>query len=104
MAMTKCKECGAEISTKADACPKCGAKQVGTSGCAKFALGVIVFFVFVSVLGQCSRSNAPAQQSASTVQQAPSPVPHDDLTHFNSASFEFRVGGGQNRPESGTVV
>lgn len=26
MAMTKCKECGADISTKAEACPKCGAK------------------------------------------------------------------------------
>lgn len=26
MAMTACKECGAEISTKASSCPKCGAK------------------------------------------------------------------------------
>lgn len=82
MAMTKCKECGAEISTTADACPRCGAKQVRTSGCAKLALGVIVFFVLVSVLGQCSRSDAPAPQSASVSQAASAPVPHDDLTHF----------------------
>lgn len=27
MALTKCKECNSEISTKADQCPKCGAKQ-----------------------------------------------------------------------------
>lgn len=26
MAMTKCKECGNEVSTKADSCPHCGAK------------------------------------------------------------------------------
>lgn len=31
MAMTKCKECGAEISTTAKACPHCGAKQRRTS-------------------------------------------------------------------------
>jgi hypothetical protein len=27
VAMTKCKECQPEISTKAEACPKCGAKD-----------------------------------------------------------------------------
>jgi hypothetical protein len=27
MAMTKCRECSTEISTKADSCPKCGAKR-----------------------------------------------------------------------------
>jgi len=61
MAMTKCKECGTDISTKADACPKCGAKQVRTSGCAKFALGAIIFFVLVSILGQCSRTDSPSR-------------------------------------------
>ncbi len=88
MTMTKCKVCGTEISTKADAwadaCPKCGSKQFRISGYAKFALGVMMFFVFVPVLLQFSRSDAPAQQNATTVQQVPSPVPHDDLTHFIS--------------------
>jgi hypothetical protein len=32
MAMTKCKECGGEVSTKASACPKCGA-VVKRTGC-----------------------------------------------------------------------
>lgn len=87
MAMTKCKECGTEISTKADACPKCGAKQVCTSGFAKFALGVIIFFVFVSILGQCSRTDttprsatsattsSPASTASSVAEPAPPPAP-----------------------------
>lgn len=44
MAMTKCKECGAEISTKADACPQCGAKRKKTSGC---AIVVLIFFLLI---------------------------------------------------------
>lgn len=70
MAMIKCKECGAEISTKAEACPKCGAKQVRTSGCAKVALGTIIFFVLISILGQCSRPD----RSPSAI-QAPTASP-----------------------------
>lgn len=31
MALTKCKECGAVVSTKAEACPRCGAKQVAVN-------------------------------------------------------------------------
>lgn len=87
MAMTKCKECGNEISTKADACPNCGAKQVRTSGCAKVVLIFLGFIVFVAVIGQCNRdqssttstpasSSTPAAASpAATVAPTPPPVP-----------------------------
>lgn len=57
MSMTKCKECGTAISTKADACPKCGARQIHTSGCAKIALGLILFTAFVAAVGQCSEGS-----------------------------------------------
>lgn len=30
MALTSCRECGAKVSTQAEACPKCGAPQRGT--------------------------------------------------------------------------
>lgn len=33
MALVKCKECGAQVSTKAAACPSCGAKRKGGGGC-----------------------------------------------------------------------
>ena len=83
MAMTKCKECGTEISTTADACPKCGAKQVRTSGCAKVVFGVLGFFVFIAIVGQCSRSDTSspstsatsASSSSATAQPVAAPTP-----------------------------
>lgn len=54
MAMTRCKECGHSISTTADACPSCGAKQIRTSGCAKVVLVVILVFTGFALLGQCT--------------------------------------------------
>lgn len=47
MAMTTCKECGSELSTKAEACPKCGAKVPRTSAAAS---GCLVIVVFIAVL------------------------------------------------------
>lgn len=74
--MIKCKECGTEISTTADACPKCGAKQVRTSGCAKVVLFVLGFFVFVSIVGTCSRngSSTSSSSSASSTQTSQPPA------------------------------
>lgn len=80
--MTKCKECGNEISTKADACPKCGAKQVRTSGCAKVVLIFLGFIIALSIIGQCSRSSSDTSTSsassnapsASSTQAAPTPA------------------------------
>lgn len=47
MALVKCRECGTEVSTKAVACPKCGAVQKAkTSGCTG-CLGLGIFFFFV---------------------------------------------------------
>ena len=79
MAMTKCKECGAEISTTADACPKCGAKQVRTSGCAKVVLGFLGLIVFLAIVGQCSRNDSsstssPASETSPPVAQVGSDV------------------------------
>lgn len=66
MAMTKCGECGAAISTKAEACPQCGAKQVRRSGCAKVVLAVIIAFVALAVIGQCSREISTPGSATST--------------------------------------
>jgi hypothetical protein len=64
--MTKCKECGTEISTTADACPKCGAKQIRTSGCAKILLGFIGLIAFFAIVGQCSRNDSTSTSSSAT--------------------------------------
>jgi hypothetical protein len=51
MALVKCKECGAEVSTKAASCPKCGAvrkRQARPTGCLTW---VIAIFVVAAVIG-----------------------------------------------------
>jgi len=109
MALTRCKECGAEISTTADACPKCGAKCVRTSGCAKVALGAILFLVFLGVLGQCSRdgsSNSSASTAPTDASITPSaPAPHDDLSLFISKFGEpDRVESSENETPRPPIV
>jgi hypothetical protein len=48
MALTKCKECGAQISTKAAACPQCGAKR--RSGGGNLGCGSLLLVLFVGIL------------------------------------------------------
>jgi hypothetical protein len=79
MAITKCKECGAQVSTKADACPSCGAKQVRTSGCAKVVAWGIALVVALIFIGQCSSGSsthtaAPASNAAAPAGQAATPA------------------------------
>jgi hypothetical protein len=73
MAMINCKECGAEISSKASACPKCGAAGKkpmmtgGNTGCGLVLLIIIVGAIFTSVADGCrerSEARARAQQLA----------------------------------------
>jgi hypothetical protein len=50
MAMSKCKECGKEISTKADKCPHCGAPQKPKQyGCGTLILVVFIIGIFGSI-------------------------------------------------------
>lgn len=75
MAMTKCKECGAQISTKAEACPQCGAKPKKTSGCAIVVLGFVLLVAFASIVGQCSGpSTNTGSPSATTSSQTSQPA------------------------------
>lgn len=56
MAMINCKECGGEISSKADVCPKCGFRlKYEPSGCiigiSKIIGAIVGLVVFLLVLG-----------------------------------------------------
>lgn len=66
MAMTKCKECGAEISTKAEACPQCGAKRKKSSGCAVVVLIVLVVFAITIVAGNSGNNTSNRSSAASS--------------------------------------
>ncbi len=51
MALTKCKDCGTEVSSKADACPSCGRKRTKFWLTATYwAMGLFVFYVAFSVV------------------------------------------------------
>jgi hypothetical protein len=59
MAMTKCRECGAQISTKADACPNCGAKRKNNTGCGSLIGVAILVVIALALIGQCSSNTSP---------------------------------------------
>jgi uncharacterized membrane protein len=64
MALTRCKECAAAVSTKATARPRCGAKQgASTSGCL-ITIFILVFIFFVVIVLSGGRKSS-ASQSAS---------------------------------------
>lgn len=69
MALIKCKECGAKVSTTAKACPQCGAsapKQ--TSGCAWIAL---IFFGIPMIAGIAYQaSTGPARKAEEAAKEA----------------------------------
>jgi hypothetical protein len=76
MAITTCKECGNEISTKAKACPKCGAKTRSTGkmvgvGC----LSILAFFFILGAIGAMlddgSSYSEPAATRSTTATEAP---------------------------------
>ncbi|WP_135475265.1 zinc ribbon domain-containing protein [Pseudoalteromonas sp. KS88] len=58
MALIKCKECGAEVSSKAKTCPKCGAKPAKkTSLITWFVLILIVYLVYSASQRSTPNSN-----------------------------------------------
>lgn len=53
MALTTCTECNKEISTTAEVCPNCGAKQRSKSGAWKWWVGVpLTLFIVMMIAGQ----------------------------------------------------
>ncbi len=59
MAMTKCKECGKEVSQKAPTCPHCGVKDPGDNA-KQTAMGcLVVIILFGCFFAYCSRPDSP---------------------------------------------
>lgn len=64
MAITKCKECGGKLSTKAESCPTCGAKvNVAQKAIANLLGGVLslAFFLWLGWLVLDSLANSGGQ-------------------------------------------
>lgn len=65
MALTKCRECGAQVSNAAKACPSCGISNPGLSqanvlGC---LLMLVIGVLFVSCVGNMGRTSDPSDYS-----------------------------------------
>ncbi len=70
MALTKCKECGEEISSKADKCPKCGFKVKKTSTITWAVLAILLIW-FIGKIGSFSDSDTGTSAiSTENTQQA----------------------------------
>jgi len=84
MALIKCKECGTEVSSKAETCPKCGARVAAKPmGCGTLIgvvfLGAIIVSAFSSIFSSGTRSNTSSPtttpSSMSSVQVVSTPAP-----------------------------
>ena len=69
MALIKCKECGTEVSSKAETCPKCGARVVAKPmGCGTLIgvifLGAIIISAFSSIFSSGTGSGTASQSTS----------------------------------------
>lgn len=64
MAMTKCKECGKEISTSANSCPHCGVKNPGASAKDYIVGTVALVVIFLGLAMWIGTPQKPKQTAA----------------------------------------
>lgn len=70
MALKKCKECGHDVSSKADTCPHCGFKNKPKQfGCGAFLLILFVVSILISFINQSLDDSAAAKQRAIEAQE-----------------------------------
>lgn len=71
VALVKCKECGGQVSTKAEACPACGAKQKKPVGCLGWAFVILVFIPLMIAMfaGEGSKPTAKSGSQAAAADQ-----------------------------------
>lgn len=125
MALIKCKECGAEISSNAETCPKCGARVAAKPmGCGSLIgivlLGGVIISVFLSIFSSGTvDTTSPTTSSPSEVAEtivAPEPVVlgsqwsysqdadamskgttfHAVVSSSNTVDFDFPYSGAQH--------
>jgi zinc-ribbon domain len=82
MALTKCKECGSEISDKAAACPKCGAPVPAPRKKTGLLTWLVVGFLGLTLLGTIisnSSSNSTGNAAATAASAKPPPTAAEKL-------------------------
>lgn len=66
MALIKCKECGANVSSKAENCPSCGIKLASKNGGRSFVFAVVIFVSIVLLWLQNDESKKAIDSKANT--------------------------------------
>lgn len=86
MAIKKCKECGKEVSTKADLCPHCGAKQKRKSiGCG----GAILILIVIGFVGsQFADYNKKAEERKQVIHREQVRKSQDEKNQKAKVAFE----------------
>lgn len=89
MALVKCKECGSDISSKAEACPRCGAKPRRTSGCAWLVLILFGLLIIPPMFSgfDGARDRAAVRTARPTAQQ-PSATPKPENSSYRHSDYD----------------
>jgi hypothetical protein len=85
MAMTKCKECGTEISTKAEPCPKCGAKAPKKTSAFTWLVAGLMVLGFIGYIS----GNNTGSTVTSTATQSPAPAGPTKAATINNVKLDF---------------
>jgi hypothetical protein len=95
MALIKCKECGKEVSSKAESCPHCGARvKAKESGCLTVLLvliGLVTFFTLMGTIKEPSRAGEStiSQATSSITENPPTPDPLYTQWHYSVSQDEM---------------
>lgn len=102
MALVKCKECGEQVSTGAQSCPKCGAKPPKkTSVFTWFVLIVIVLIAYSAM--NAPTTTPPASTASNGTLRSNSPTPVRRPQWETSASIDKMTGKRQVFASSPTI-
>lgn len=63
MAMKKCKECGNQVSTKAEACPNCGAVLKKKTACLTYIIAGVLVLIVLGVIGSLMTEDSSSPSS-----------------------------------------
>lgn len=92
MALTKCTECGEEISKKAEKCPKCGAPTKKKTSIFTWLVVIILIFWMIGSLSGRSKTTEATDNSTSQSDVAPKQVTQVNIEDILSAYKNNEVG------------
>lgn len=100
MAMKKCKECGADISSSAKVCPKCGKKLKGSKS--KIIIGIIIIFVGIGVIASSPENVNTSNEFKNTISQEKFTLLSDRMTEdgIGSTYIEGEIKNNTNKQYS----